>query len=80
MNYLLYYDNTVLQELTQPAHLPDAAIPFDEDVVAFPSTKTEPLPDISNYSNTVIQESLQSLALSTDSPGAPEAAFQPSVD
>jgi hypothetical protein len=54
-----YYDNTVLQELAKPAHLVDAAIPFDEDLAAFPTTKTEPSADISNYSNPVIQESQQ---------------------
>ena len=51
-----YYDNTVLQELTKPTHLLDALIPFDEDVAAFPETKTQPIPDISNYDNTVLQE------------------------
>src|SRR5439155_22310081 len=58
-----YYDNTAIQELTKPAHLVDALIPFDEDMAAFPATKTEPSPDlacrqtgISNYNNTVIQE------------------------
>jgi len=51
-----YYDNTVLQELTKPTHLLDALIPFDEDVAAFPETKAQPIPDISNYDNTVIQE------------------------
>src|SRR5437868_14832774 len=51
-----HYDNTVLQELTKPAHLLDALIPFDEDVAAFSATAAEPAPDISNYNNTVIQE------------------------
>jgi len=53
---LSYYDNTVLQELTKSVYLLDAAIPFDEDVAAFPPAKTEPSADISQYSNTVIQE------------------------
>src|SRR6266851_7582180 len=54
ISYLLYYDNTVLQELTKPAHLVDALIPFDEDVAAFSATTTEPAPDILHYDNTVI--------------------------
>jgi hypothetical protein len=53
---LSYYDNTVIQELTKPAHLLDECIPFDEDIAAFPAIKTEPSADISNYGNTVIQE------------------------
>jgi hypothetical protein len=54
-----YYDTTVLQALAKPAHLVDALIPFDEDVSAFPSTAAAPAPDISQYSNSVIQESAQ---------------------
>src|SRR2546421_4704132 len=34
---LSYYDNTVLHELSKPAHLFDEAIPFDEDMAAFPA-------------------------------------------
>jgi hypothetical protein len=58
---LLYYYNTVLQELVKPAHLLDALIPFDEDMAAFPATNAEPALDISNYYNTVIQEPEQPL-------------------
>src|SRR5437773_3612773 len=58
---LSYYDNTALQELTKPAHLLDALIPFDEDIGAFPATNAESAPDISNYNNTVIQESSRPL-------------------
>jgi hypothetical protein len=79
-SYLSYYDNTVLQELTKPAHLVDALIPFDEDIAAFPATTGTSAPEISNYSNTVLQETQQSPLLSADSPVAPEAARQPSVD
>jgi hypothetical protein len=59
IRYMEYYDNTVIQELTKPAHLLDALIPFDEDIAAFPATKAAPAPHISNYNNTVIQESVQ---------------------
>jgi hypothetical protein len=72
--------NTVLQELAKPIHLLDTLIPFDEDMAAFPATLVTPAPDMSNYSNTVLQESQQSAPLSADSPGAPEAAVQPSPD
>src|SRR6266446_10876309 len=60
INGMKYYYNTVLQELAKPAHLVDALIPFDEDIAAFLATKAQPLPDISNYGNTVLQESQQS--------------------
>src|SRR5438128_5466272 len=69
---LSYYDNTVLQELTKPIHLLDALIPFDEDLAAFPATKTALAPDISNYSNTVLQESKQPVPLGTNHPAAAE--------
>jgi hypothetical protein len=37
---LSYYDNTVLQELAQPAHLLDDRLPYDEDVqVAAPQVE-----------------------------------------
>src|SRR5712691_11183266 len=58
---LLYYDNTVIQELTKPTHLLDALIPFDEDIAASPATKEVPALDISNYNNTVLQESTHPL-------------------
>jgi hypothetical protein len=86
MSDLLYYDNTILQELAKPAHLLDALIPFDEDLAAFPATLAATAPDlsadrqdISNYNNTVLQESQQPPPLSADSPGGPEAAPQPSI-
>jgi hypothetical protein len=53
---MLYYDNTVLQEMIKPAHLVDALIPFDEDLTTFQESKAKALPDISNYDNTLIQE------------------------
>jgi hypothetical protein len=58
-----YYDNTVLQELIKPLHLLDEAIPFDEDLAAFPEIKAQPVPDKSNYDNTVIQEKADSRLL-----------------
>ena len=61
MSDLLYYDNTVLQELVKPTHLLDALIPFDEDMAAFPATAAESAPYISNYNNTVIQETAHPL-------------------
>ena len=80
MGDMLYYYNTVLQELVKPTHLLDVLIPFDEDLATFPAIPATPAPDISNYSSTVLQESQQSIPPSADSPGAPEAALQPSVD
>ena len=56
-----YYDNAVLQELVKPTHLLDALIPFDEDIAAFTTTIGTPAPDISNYNNTVIQETAHPL-------------------
>src|SRR5947199_7831200 len=38
---LLYYDNTILQELAKPAHLLDALIPFDEDIAVTAETKSQ---------------------------------------
>jgi hypothetical protein len=51
-----YYDNSVLQKLSKPAHFLDEGIPFDEDFAVFQVSNAKASPDISNYDNTVIQE------------------------
>jgi len=51
-----YYGNTVLPEMTRTVHLAGEGTPVDENVAIAAETTAQPLADISNYDNTVIQE------------------------
>ncbi len=50
------YGNTVLPEIARTVHLAGEGTPVDENVAIAAETTAQPLADISNYDNTVIQE------------------------
>jgi hypothetical protein len=55
----LEYSNTEIPKMAKPVHPVDEGAPFAEDLGVAAATKAESAPDISNYNNTVIQESAQ---------------------
>ncbi len=57
------YSNTVLQEMVRSVHPVEQGIAFAEDVAGEAEAKVQPLPDLSNYDNTVIQEKASSRSL-----------------
>jgi len=54
------YGNTVLPEMARTVHLADEGTPVDENVAIAAETTAQPLADISNFDNTVIQEKVAS--------------------
>ena len=50
------YSNTVLPKMAKPVRLVDVGIPVDEDVALSAETKAQPLPDTSDFGNTVLQQ------------------------
>jgi hypothetical protein len=55
--------NTVLPKMAKPVRLVDVGIPVDEDVALTAETKAQPLPDTSDFGNTVIQEKVSAKRL-----------------
>jgi hypothetical protein len=66
------YSNTVLPKMAKPVRIVGVGVPVDEDIALSAETKAQPLPNTSDFGNTVIQEKV-----SAKRPGRPGMMREP---